>query len=131
MFTYRKELTPFMQRKKVQYFCIKPLLFLWCSRRACSKRSERNSENGMLAYRRASASHTRMGSHAKRGAKAQSPEIKEKHRETRCFGAVEGTCSSSWMLSRQGGKRWVSTFCRGLTSCITKSPRYPPVQVPF
>ena len=28
MFTYRKELTPFMQRKKVQYFCIKPLLFL-------------------------------------------------------------------------------------------------------
>ena len=28
MFTYRKEITPFMQRKKVQYFCIKPLLFL-------------------------------------------------------------------------------------------------------
>ena len=32
MFTYRKEITPFMQRKKVQYFCIKPLLFLWWSR---------------------------------------------------------------------------------------------------
>ena len=29
MFTYRKELTPFMQRKKVQYFCTKPLLFFW------------------------------------------------------------------------------------------------------
>ena len=33
MFTYRKEITSFMQRKKVQYFCIKPLLFLWCARR--------------------------------------------------------------------------------------------------